>query len=144
MLSLFSLFALSSTPPLLCPSLQPSEWSLLREKEEVVLGDGAGCWREVHEQSRIWEEVHYSGLRRCWALPLSPSCLLCLMLRAINIFNWELLLRLSFTSQPYIINQPQPYSVVTDYRTRAATNICFHCWLICRLFSRLIDWLFLF
>lgn len=109
----FSLFSLS--PPLLpssAQSLQPSEWSLLRGKEEVVLGDGAGCWREVHEQSRIWEEVHYSGLRQCWALPLSPSCLLCLMLRAINIFNWELLLRLSFTSHA-IHNQPT-FTILQD------------------------------
>lgn len=63
-----------------------------------------------------YERKYTSGLRQCWALPLSPSCLLCLMLRAINILNSELRLRLSHTSHANHVHNPPTFTIFNNNR----------------------------
>lgn len=103
-------FSLLLSPPLLPSSaqLQPSEWPLPREKEEVVLG------RQLEGSTRIKQNTRGStlvGFRQCRALPLSPSCLFCLMLRPINKLNSELRLRLSHTSHANHVNNSPTFPI---------------------------------
>lgn len=136
----FSLFSLS--PPLLPSSAHlssPLSGHCWERRRRWCWGTGRGAGGKYMNKAEYERKYTIAGfdnaeLSRCLPAAFSVWCW------ERSIYSTE-----SYSSDclslvtPYITNQPSPY-----YRTRAATNTCFHCRLICRLFCELIDWLFLF
>lgn len=133
----FSLFSLS--PPLLPSSAHlssPLSGHCWEGRRRWCWGTGRGAGGKYMNKAEYERKYTIAGfdnaeLSRCLPAAFSVWCW------ERSIYSTE-----SYSSDclslvtPYITNQPSPY-----YRTRAATNACFHCRVICRLFCELIDWL---
>lgn len=85
--TLFCCLQRSTQPP--PPSTSPLSGHCWARRRRQSRGTGYAAAGKRRNKAEC-DAKYTSGLRQCRALPLSPSCLFCLMLRAINILNSEL------------------------------------------------------